>query len=292
MLRQNALRSGISGFTLIELLVVIAVIALLLSILVPSLALVKRKAAAAVCLVNTKNLALGWYMYQGDNDGRIMSSNDDALDDSGTYVGWIGVPRDASDAPMGIAQVSPPVTDEDEIRGIEKGALHEYMKSPKVYHCPMDNIRFSLADKTKIFVSYGIPTCLYGDTLSGSGMYNTQIKQFHEITSPGRRYVFVESAEYRNWNMNHHFILGAPEYTGTAEWAWWGPMAVNHGDSGILGFCDGHSEIRQWRDPYTKEHVEKLLNQGGGNYGWGYPPPEQQSDISYIALGWPYRYKL
>ena len=58
------------AFTLIELLVVIAIIALLLAILTPSLSLAKRKAAAAVCLVHVKNLALSWYMYQEDNNGR------------------------------------------------------------------------------------------------------------------------------------------------------------------------------------------------------------------------------
>jgi len=69
------------AFTLIELLVVIAIIALLLAILVPSLSLVKRKAASAVCLVNFKNLALGWYMYQEENDGRLVSATMEAQED-------------------------------------------------------------------------------------------------------------------------------------------------------------------------------------------------------------------
>ena len=63
------------AFTLIELLVVIAIIALLMGIILPALNSVKRKAATTVCLSNTKNLSLGWYMYMGDNDGRIMSSD-------------------------------------------------------------------------------------------------------------------------------------------------------------------------------------------------------------------------
>ncbi|RPJ38036.1 MAG: prepilin-type N-terminal cleavage/methylation domain-containing protein, partial [Planctomycetaceae bacterium] len=64
------------AFTLIELLVVIAIIALLMAIIMPALNLAKKKAGTTVCLSNTKNLALGWYMYMGDCDGRIMSCED------------------------------------------------------------------------------------------------------------------------------------------------------------------------------------------------------------------------
>lgn len=56
------------GFTLIELLVVISVIALLLSILMPSLQKVKESASATVCASNVKQLGLGWVLYAGDND--------------------------------------------------------------------------------------------------------------------------------------------------------------------------------------------------------------------------------
>ncbi len=275
------------AFTLIELLVVIAIIALLLSILLPSLNLVKRKAATVACLVNTKHLSLGWFMYQGDNDGNIMSCNDFVSDTSGNFVGWVGVPRDSNGALMGNTQASPPVTDEDEIRGIEVGVLYDYLESSGAYHCPMDNVRVSLYDNTKIFVTYGVPECLYRN--NGA---NDQIKKFSEITSPGMRYNFVETAEPRNWNIFHHFVLGSPRVTGSNLWAWWGPMAINHGDSSIMGFCDGHSEIRVWRDPFTIERVNKLQDQGGGSYGWqqGFPPADQRSDIDYMARGWAYRH--
>ena len=279
------------AFTLVELLVVIAIIALLMAILMPALQLAKRKASAITCMGNTKNLAMGWYMYMSDNDGRIMSADDDGVDDNGTYVGWIGVPRDSSGSLLSNNQISPAVTDEDEIRGIEKGVLFQYVKSPKAYHCPADNIRKSIYDGTGVFVSYGVPTCLYGAPRSSHSRYNIQIKKFDEITWPATRYAFVESAELRNWNMNHHFIMGAPEYTGAATWGWWGPMAINHGDSSVLGFCDGHAETRKWRDRFTIDRVDKFLREGVTVYGIDYPPPNQVSDISYMAEGWAYRHR-
>lgn len=275
------------AFTLIELLVVIAIIALLMAIIMPALNAVKRKAATTVCLSNTKNLALAWYMYMGDNDGRIMSSEDNGVDQYGNYVGWIGVPRNINGDQLSNTQTAPAVTDQDEIRGIEAGLLYPYVKEPDAYHCPADNVRASLYDGTKVFVSYGMPMCLYG---SPSGNSREQIRAFGEITRPATRYVFVESAETRNWNSSHHFVLGAPEYTGNTQWGWWGPMAVNHGDSSILGFCDGHSEVRKWRDRFTIERVDKLIREGVGTYGIEYPPSDQTLDISYMADGWAYRH--
>ncbi len=279
------------AFTLVELLVVIAIIALLMAILLPALELAKLKASAIVCLVNTKNLAVGWYMYAEDNDDRIMSSNDRATEAGGNFVGWIGIPRDENGVLLSNTQVNPAVTDEDEIRGIQVGKLFPYVKNPNVYHCPADNMRRSMYDDTPVFVSYGVPRCLYGTVNPGNSLYNLQIKRFGEISAPATRYVFVESAETRNWNSSHHFVMGAPEYTGNTTWGWWGPMAINHGDSSILGFCDGHSEVRKWRDSFTIERVYKLIQQGVTLYNIEYPPSDQVSDIQYMADGWPYRHE-
>ena len=279
------------AFTLVELLVVIAIIALLMAILLPALELAKLKASAIVCLANTKNLSMGWYMYAEDNDGRIMSAEDNAVDGSGTFVGWIGIPRDENGVLLSYGQVSPAVTDEDEIRGIQVGKLFPYVKNPDVYHCPGDNMRVSIYDRTPVYVSYGVPKCLYGVPKSSGTGYRMQIVKFDEISSPSKRYAFVESAELRNWNIGHHFVMGAPEYTGNTKWGWWGPMAINHGDSSILGFCDGHSEVRKWRDRFTIERVYKLLKAGVTLYNIEYPPPDQVSDIQYMADGWAYRHK-
>ena len=59
------------AFTLIELLVVIAIIALLASILLPSLAAAKEYAKAGQCLSNTHNLGVAMAMYTSQNDGHF-----------------------------------------------------------------------------------------------------------------------------------------------------------------------------------------------------------------------------
>ncbi len=58
-----------AGFTLVELLVVIAIIALLMSVLMPALARVRKQAKTALCLSNLKQLAACFSMYANENDG-------------------------------------------------------------------------------------------------------------------------------------------------------------------------------------------------------------------------------
>ena len=56
------------GFTLIELLVVISIIALLMSILMPSLSKARKLAQAVVCLSNEKQIGLAFAIYQQEYD--------------------------------------------------------------------------------------------------------------------------------------------------------------------------------------------------------------------------------
>ncbi|MBN2355873.1 type II secretion system protein [candidate division KSB1 bacterium] len=279
------------AFTLIELLVVIAVIALLMAIIVPALNLAKRKAASAVCLANVKNMALAWYTYQENNDGRVVSPNTTDVDINGNHAdpsqpGWVANPiRPNGTMCNGGEGPNAPVTDEDEIRGIEKGALYDYLEAPNVYHCPADNQRQSKIDYSNIFRTYSSPR----------GLRNLK---FSRITQPGMRFCFIEEAEGRNWNMGNWDFYNMDE---DGFWEWRDPVGDNHGDSGVLGFCDGHAEVYKWQVPFTLGRV-RFFHENDAVMGYGFgglndvysrddlaleaPLAENDSDIAYIAKGW------
>ena len=57
------------GFSLIEILIVIAIIAVLISLLLPSLRLARQSAERAQCLSNLHQINVSWTSYAADNDG-------------------------------------------------------------------------------------------------------------------------------------------------------------------------------------------------------------------------------
>lgn len=74
-LRRSASRSF--GFTLVELLVVLAIIAVLISLLMPSLKRVRDQSHTVVCASNLRQLGLAFTMYANDNKGRLPNLSDD-----------------------------------------------------------------------------------------------------------------------------------------------------------------------------------------------------------------------
>ncbi|HAB19007.1 MAG TPA: Type II secretory pathway pseudopilin PulG-like protein [Verrucomicrobiales bacterium] len=112
------------AFTLIELLVVIAIIAILASLLLPTLANAKERAFRTQCVNNNKQLAIAMTLYAGDSADYMPWPNW-----GNTTRGWLYQPTSGR-AP------DPLKTNENQF--IEAGLYWPYLKVRKVYNCPLD----------------------------------------------------------------------------------------------------------------------------------------------------------
>jgi prepilin-type N-terminal cleavage/methylation domain-containing protein len=104
---------AISGFTLVELLVVISIIALLISILMPSLVKARHEALRIVCANNLRSLGQGCRVYAGSYRGQEPILNNTIAANGSWPMGYMiggltpGGRGVASEWPWGLGQWCP-----------------------------------------------------------------------------------------------------------------------------------------------------------------------------------------
>ncbi|MBN1346094.1 MAG: prepilin-type N-terminal cleavage/methylation domain-containing protein [Phycisphaerae bacterium] len=151
--RQFARRQNKSvGFTLIELLVVVAIIALLISILLPSLSKARAQARTTLCASRVSQLAKAILMYADDYDGTppFLNPAQDDWDEMlpgvnkpdrssvKTYAEWAML-EDWLMAEMPVlwaeydGGVGPP---DVALNHLRRGSLYSYTRYEYLYRCP------------------------------------------------------------------------------------------------------------------------------------------------------------
>jgi prepilin-type N-terminal cleavage/methylation domain-containing protein len=232
--------SLLTGFTLIELLVVIAIISILMAILMPALRAAKDHARRVHCVSNVRTLATAWLMYQDDNDNTLVSGNVPRSAQFNEYneTYWVEPPQ----GPLGSYTGDPSPTLEDELRGIERGGLYPYVKDVDVYRCPADD-RKRNADRAT-FRSFSIAGGMNGE--ERNDYTKRGLLKYTEIRNPAEKYVFVEEADKRSWNMGSWIV-----YTDRDSWC--DPLTVWHNKRSTIGWADGRAEMHRWLDERTIE---------------------------------------
>ncbi len=181
-----------SGFTLIELLVVISIIALLISILLPSLGKARDTAQQVKCLSNQHQIGIGLAAYLADHDEQFPTKGVRGTDDRGltslvsTTRTWIGTRGDVG----GESRVGADVRPLNPYVGVD---TNDPDADVPVGWCPSDDTQPILYEVwgTSYRANNFRPNTLIKDPVSEFPLRDG-IK-FSEIRSPSRMIAFMES---------------------------------------------------------------------------------------------------
>jgi prepilin-type N-terminal cleavage/methylation domain-containing protein len=195
------------AFTLIELLVVIGIIALLLSVLMPSLVRARVMAARTLCSSNLRQIYMATSTYTNDNQGRFPCIDDPI---EGTTI-WLWMGRG--------------------FRGFVKPYLDNQEGKTSVLCCPGDKTAENKYEATSYAYSmtfYHSPSQINNIT-SIAGTYGTAApksipQKLSDVANPSAKIIYGE------WLSNHQ-----QTDTDSGWWSWTGARNFS--------LADGHIEF-------------------------------------------------
>jgi prepilin-type N-terminal cleavage/methylation domain-containing protein/prepilin-type processing-associated H-X9-DG protein len=222
-------RSVAKAFTLIELLVVVAIIALLVAILIPSLANARAQAKKVICLSNAHSLARAHLLYAESYHGCLPHSN-----------GWLW------DGQNGSSQRSPLCPRSGELFGerydadghlVGRGA--NYVSFPEVFLCPMDGLqrRDVPAHGTKAIrppsFSYARNKMVY-QTLADAGRISPEQEEDGHL-----RVGVVPRLSDTPLMLEEHELSGMND--GYINYNDWDQLTLRHNKKAMVAYYDGHA---------------------------------------------------
>jgi len=222
-----------SAFTLVELLIVIAIIAILASLLLPSLGQAKRAAGSAVCKSQLKQLAMAWIMYPEDHGGVLVPNyiTGSSPNETSTQESWV----------TGNAKM----TTTDTIRS---GTLFRYVGETAVYRCPLDRYCWQTAGQTRqLLWNYGLSIVMHGGTDYGRGpaLDSRVCVKISDVRHPVRQFTFIDKDALDAVQVGGAGTFFLSPSPGTE---WYTLPGGRHGGQGAsLAFADSHAEEHRWK---------------------------------------------
>ena len=236
------------AFTLIELLVVITIVAILMSILIPTLKTIREQGKRVVCLSNLAQLAKGWTLYSEDNDGKLVEPWSHTFHPP-PYC-WVYSPN-------------PDDPETEQIEAIKAGLLFKYIDTVRLYKCPTGQIGELVTYSIVISMNGEIVCCIEENMLN---------RKMSQIKRPGSRFVFLDEGKWP----------GSPWGLHATHMTWWDQPTIRHSDGTNWAFADGHADYHKWEDQATKE----LAVRTGLHDGWlNLSAKDSPNDFAWLSRG-------
>lgn len=263
----NSCSRPLEGFTLIELLLVIAIVALLASMLLPSLSRARSKGKQTFCLNNLRQLGLAVAMYADDNRD-LLPYNLGASEikrglSQGRNDNWAGsVLNWELDADNTNTMLNTEAT-----LGAYSG------RSARVFRCPSDNALSQLqraagwVERSRS-ISMNAMVGDAGEFLAGEGNKNNpnyhQYRRSQEFISASEIFILIE--EHPDSVNDGYFLNRAAKYEWNDLPGSWHDGSVN------LTYGDGHAENHRWINASTR----KPSRPDGAELPFGIGPGDRQ----------------
>ena len=236
------------GFTLIELLVVIACIALLISILLPSLRQAKAQGQMVFCLTKLRQCSIAASAYTNSYDGFYPMAYQREIAPDYSWIrtySWDFITT--QEWPGGQSHYS-----------YVPGILWQSGDTLEIQQCPSFRGSDNAGDEP--FTGYNYNTSYIGH---GSGESVTEPAKYHQVKSPGQTVLFGDG----------QYADGANKYM-RAPWAnpgdlsfsgrYAGTQGFRHRGQTNVAFCDGHAEPKEECFTETYSEDQPMVAEGTG----------------------------
>lgn len=240
------------GFTLIELLVVISIIAVLMSILMPSLQKVRQMAKLTICQSNQKQIAQATILYAAEMDGKFPPNI--ALREDQSSYNW---PTFLAYSPKSSFPEDHPLTNPEQ--RIVANYLGERVGDGEIFYCPLSPVSHrdyivNLYDDIDYPADsgFGSYTCSYGIYWGGYTFYTQDLKEIEYAKNLSSKPTDILCADI-SYTARDAQVTATHKFDGAAESnsaGIWKSSAVRTGVDAITSskfksnyaFLDGHVE--------------------------------------------------